>query len=132
LVPPRIESEAIFPLFAGFFARLASATFVFPTVLRRDIFQILSVATADAPSPPKPHSGGVASGARHTSTDDTDALFAVEVQSTRAFKNDRFAALLMKMMEKYDLMKPTVPLDTIKLVFVDAEPPDDDDDIPPK
>jgi hypothetical protein len=31
--------------------------------LRCDIFQILSVVTAHAPSPPKPHSDGIASGA---------------------------------------------------------------------
>jgi hypothetical protein len=49
----------------------------------------------------------------------------------RALKHDRFAALLIKWMEKYDLMKPNVPLDTIKVVFVDAEPQEDDDDIPP-
>jgi Family of unknown function (DUF5681) len=47
----------------------------------------------------------------------------------RALKHERFAGLLIKTMEKYDLMKPNVPLDTIKLVFVDGEPPDDDDDI---
>src|SRR5689334_591166 len=88
LVPPRVEPEATFPLCAGFFARLAGATFVLLGVLRCDIFQILSVATAQAPSPPKPHSGGIASGAgiqdeakRATSIDDTDALFAAEVQS---------------------------------------------------
>jgi hypothetical protein len=46
----------------------------------------------------------------------------------RALKHERFAALLIKTMEKYDLMKPTVPLDTIKLMFVDGEPQDDDDD----
>src|SRR5258708_6833847 len=63
LVPPRAEPEATFPFFAGFFARLVVATFVFLGVLRCDIFQILSVATCRPPSPPKPHSGGIASGA---------------------------------------------------------------------
>src|SRR5262245_31591273 len=87
LVPPRIESEATFPLFAGFFARLAGATFVFPSVLRCDIYQILSAATADAPSPPKPHSGGIASGAGSrygqpaVIAGATDATIATEVQS---------------------------------------------------
>jgi hypothetical protein len=36
-VPPRVEPEAGFPLFAGFFARLAGATFVLLGVLRCDI-----------------------------------------------------------------------------------------------
>ena len=54
---------ATFSSFAGFFARLASATFVFLGVLRCDIFEILSVATAHAPSPPRPRSGDIASGA---------------------------------------------------------------------
>src|SRR5260221_13516086 len=63
LVPPRVEPEATFPFFAGFFARLAGPTFGLLGVLRCDIFEILSVATARAPSPPKPHSGGIASGA---------------------------------------------------------------------
>src|SRR6266436_10289819 len=63
LVPPRVEAEGTFSNFAGFFARLAGATFVLLGVLRCDIFEILSVATAHAPSPPKPHSGGIASGA---------------------------------------------------------------------
>src|SRR6266568_1444134 len=54
LVPPRVEPEATFPLFAGFFSRVAGATFVLLGVLRCDIFQILSVATAHAPSLPKP------------------------------------------------------------------------------
>jgi hypothetical protein len=56
--------------------------------LRCDISKILSVATAQAPPPPKPHSGGIASGAGSETRpkgphqhDDTDALFAVEVQS---------------------------------------------------
>src|SRR6266436_7080046 len=63
LLPARVEPEATFPFFAGFFARLAGATFGLLGVLRCDIFEILSVATAHAPSPPKPHSGGIASGA---------------------------------------------------------------------
>jgi len=63
LVPPRVEAEGTFSNFAGFSARLAGATFVLLGVLRCDIFQILSVVTAHAPSPPKPHSGGIASGA---------------------------------------------------------------------
>src|SRR5262249_16823830 len=46
---------------------------------------------------------------------------------TRALKNDRFAALLIKTMEKHDLMMPNPSTDTLKIVFVDAEPPDDDD-----
>lgn len=50
----------------------------------------------------------------------------------RALKNDRFAALLIKEMEKYDLMKPNVLPDTLTVRFVDAEPPDDDDDVPAK
>src|SRR5205807_6671316 len=36
LVPPRVEPEAPFPLFADFFARLAGATFVLLGVLRCD------------------------------------------------------------------------------------------------
>src|SRR4051812_37885879 len=63
LVPPRVESEATLPFLACFFARLAGATFVWLDVLRSDMSQILSVATAHAPSLPKPHSGAVASGA---------------------------------------------------------------------
>src|SRR5215467_1451100 len=63
LVPPRLEPEAAFSSFADFFARLAGATLVLLGVLRCDIFQILSAATAHAPSPPKPHSGGIARGA---------------------------------------------------------------------
>src|SRR5712671_7387660 len=53
---------------------------------------ILSVATANAPSPPKPHSGGIASGAGSeakgpaSNVDSTDALFAVEVQAFTATK----------------------------------------------
>src|SRR5262249_96929 len=39
LVPPRVEPEAAFPLFAGFFARLVGATFVLLGVLRCDISQ---------------------------------------------------------------------------------------------
>ena len=58
-----------------------------------------------------------------------EAVFKTLV--TRAFKSDRFAALLMKMMEKYDLMKPNLSHDTVTIRFVDAKPPDDDDDIPP-
>src|SRR6266481_5606168 len=88
LVPPRVKPEATFPFFAGFFARLAGATFGLLGVLRCDIFEILSVATARAPSPPKPHSDGIASGAGSETRpkgphqhDDTDALFAAEVQS---------------------------------------------------
>ena len=46
---------------------------------------------------------------------------------TRAFKNDRFATLLIKTMEKYDLMMPNPLVDTLKVVFVDPEPRDDDD-----
>ena len=48
---------------------------------------ILSVATAHAPPPPKPHSGDIASGAgsaahrARVNIDTTDALFAEEVQS---------------------------------------------------
>src|SRR5437588_10133699 len=41
LVPPRAEPEATFPFFAGFFAHLAGATFVFLGVLRCDVFQTL-------------------------------------------------------------------------------------------
>jgi len=37
LVPPPVEPEAAFSFFAGFFARLAGATFVLLGVLRRDI-----------------------------------------------------------------------------------------------
>jgi hypothetical protein len=43
LVPPGVEFEATFPLFEGFFARLAGATFAFLDVLLCDIFEILSV-----------------------------------------------------------------------------------------
>src|SRR5258705_12975274 len=57
LVPPRVEPEANFSCFAGFFVRLAGAAFLLVDVLRCDIFQILSVATAHTPSPPKPHNG---------------------------------------------------------------------------
>ena len=46
---------------------------------------------------------------------------------TRAFKNDRFAALLIKRMEKHDLMMPNPSIDTLKVVFVDAESADDSD-----
>src|SRR5438445_8368963 len=38
LVPPRVEPEATFPLFAGFFVCLARATFVLLDMLRCDIF----------------------------------------------------------------------------------------------
>src|SRR5262245_12011446 len=41
LVPPRLQSVAAFPLLSAFLARLAGATFVFPTVLRCDTFKIL-------------------------------------------------------------------------------------------
>src|SRR2546421_2439712 len=73
LVPPRAEPEATFPSFAGFFARLAGATFVLLGVLRCDIFEILSVVTVQTPSPPKPHSGDIATTAGSpTETKDTD------------------------------------------------------------
>src|ERR1700746_1122241 len=55
LVPARVEPEATFPFFAGFFARLAGATFGLLGVLRCDIFQILfgcdgtRAVTAEAP-----------------------------------------------------------------------------------
>ena len=88
MVSRRVEPEAAFSSFAGFFARLAAATFVLLGVLRCDIFDILSVATAHAPSPPKPHSGGIASGAGSEARsngphrrDDTDAQLTAEVQS---------------------------------------------------
>src|SRR6516225_7736817 len=42
LVPPRVEPEATFPLFAGFFERLVGATFILLGLLRCDMFQILS------------------------------------------------------------------------------------------
>jgi hypothetical protein len=86
-VPLRLETEAAFPVCAGFFASLADAAFVLLGMLRCDISQTLSVATAQAPSPPKPHDGGIASGAALSrgakwpvSRNDTDALFAAEVQ----------------------------------------------------
>src|SRR5256884_8521216 len=63
LVPPRVEAEGTFSNFAGFFARLAGATFVLLGVLRCDIFEILSVATASVPPPPKPRTGDRAGGA---------------------------------------------------------------------
>src|SRR6185369_13885395 len=63
LVRPRVEPEATLTLLAGFFARLGDAPFSLLAVLRCDIFEILSLATAHAPSPPKPHSGAIASGA---------------------------------------------------------------------
>src|ERR1700704_4091259 len=43
LVPPRVEPEADFPCFVGFFAYLAGAAFVLLDVLRCDIFDVLSV-----------------------------------------------------------------------------------------
>src|SRR5436190_10235507 len=58
LLPPRAESEATFPLFALCFACLVGTALVLLAVLRCDISQLLSIATAQAPSPPKPHSCG--------------------------------------------------------------------------
>src|SRR5215470_9939470 len=63
LVARRLEPEAVFSSFAELFPRQADTAFMLRGVLRCDIFEILSVATAHAPSPPKPHSGSVASGA---------------------------------------------------------------------
>src|SRR5258706_15352901 len=61
LVPPRVEPVKLLP---GFFAPLlAREGFVLLGVLRCDIFGSLSVATARAPSLPKPRSGGGAGGA---------------------------------------------------------------------
>src|SRR5215813_9295335 len=46
LVPPRVEPETAFPVFAALFVCLAGAAFVLLGVLRCDISQVLSVATA--------------------------------------------------------------------------------------
>jgi hypothetical protein len=88
LVSPRVEREATFSSFAVLFARLACASLVFAECVAVRHLKILSVATAHAPSPPKPHSGGIASGAGSETRpkgphqhDGTDALFAAEVQS---------------------------------------------------
>ena len=54
-----------------------------------------------------------------------EAFFKILV--TLACKNDRFATVLIKTMEKYDLMMPNSSVDTVKVVFVDPAPRDDDD-----
>jgi hypothetical protein len=86
-VSRQLETETPFPAFAGFFACLAGEALVLLGVLRCDISQILSLATAQAPSSPKPHNGGIASGARISRgakwpyrRSDSDALFAAKVQ----------------------------------------------------
>src|SRR6266481_2757762 len=88
LVSPQVEAEATFPFFAGFFARLAGATFGLLGVLRCDIFEILfgcdgtRAVTTEAPQWRYRQRGRIQDEAkRATSTDDTDALFAAEVQS---------------------------------------------------
>src|SRR5215467_10804602 len=87
LVSPRVEAEATFSSFAGFFARSASAIFVLSGVVRCDISEFLPVATAQAPSPPKPRTGQKPAGqdpqARMMSRRGglSSALFADECQS---------------------------------------------------
>src|SRR5262245_51062584 len=62
LVPLRVEPEEMFAAFAGFFTRLARASFILLGALRCDIFGILSVATATGAitteAPHWPHSRG--------------------------------------------------------------------------
>jgi hypothetical protein len=97
LVLPRLEPEATFPLLAAFFACLARSTFVLLGVLRCDIFQILSVATAHAPSPPKPHSGKIASGAgfktRQKGPHQPTTLTLCSQRKSRRFCKEEWAAL---------------------------------------
>src|SRR5215213_5263791 len=76
-------------------ARLPALCSPFRLSIRRDVCEnvalrhdaILSVATAHAPPPPKPHSGDIASGAGSAglkacvNIGTTDARFAAEVQS---------------------------------------------------
>src|SRR5438552_15380726 len=89
LVPPRVEPEATFSTFADFFARLAGATFVLLGVLRCDIFEILfgcdstRAVTTEAPQRRYRQRGGIRDEAKKgpDEHDDTDALFAAEVQS---------------------------------------------------
>src|SRR5205807_336947 len=65
LVPARVGPEATFPFFAGFFARLAAATFGLLVVLRCDIFEILfgcdgtRAATTEAPQRRYRQRGGI-------------------------------------------------------------------------
>src|SRR5713101_1504518 len=81
LVLPRPEDEGAFPGLAGCFAR--------PLVwaLLCDILRSLSVATASAPSPPKPRTGDTAGGAGSREVHvpqrcrNSDALLAPESQS---------------------------------------------------
>ena len=100
LVPPRVELEPTFPLFAGFFVCLARATFVLLGMLRCDIFQILSgsdgtrAVTTEAPQWRYRQRGWIEDEAeRATSTDNTDALFAAEVQSFLSFCSCSISAL---------------------------------------
>src|SRR5262249_2133520 len=86
LVPPRIEREATFPIFADVFARLAGATFFLLGVLRCDIFEIpfgcdgTSAVTTEAPQWRRSQRGGIRDEAKGPHQhDDTDALFAAEV-----------------------------------------------------
>jgi hypothetical protein len=60
----RCRGEAMITGFACLFVGLpARVNVIFSEVLRCDILRILSGCDGSAPSPPKPHSGGVASGA---------------------------------------------------------------------
>src|SRR5262245_29086860 len=87
LVPLRVEPAAVFPGFAGFFARLSCASFVLLGVLRCDILGSFRLRRHQTPSPPKPRTGDTAGGAGSREAlgpqrcRNSDALLAPESQS---------------------------------------------------
>src|SRR5262249_35655771 len=92
----RLRPEGVSLPFAGLFTRcLARANLALVRFLRCDIWRIpFRLRRHPAPSPPKPRSGGIASGAgsarakRPINGSDTDAPFATEVQSFLPFRFD--------------------------------------------
>src|SRR3974377_515180 len=59
LVPPLVEPDATFVVFAGFLAPLARASFVFLDVLLCNILGSFRLRRHQVSSPPKPHSGDI-------------------------------------------------------------------------